>query len=1159
MRKAILTAVFLCAASLQAQDPRGFIRGTITDTSGAVIAGAQVRATANDTGVSAVATTNQAGLYSIPYLIPGFYKLTVEQTGFKTFVRNQVEVRVSETVEIPIQLELGSLSETVEVRDTTPQLETANASLGMVMDQRRISELPQRGANPLELTLLAPGVANTTNLRLRKSMAPEATSDFAADGAGRYNNEFQIDGISNTAADRGRGYARVGYAPPASAVREFKMQTSAYDASVGHTMGSVVNVSTASGTNELHGEGHWFLRHSALDAPNFFNNKNNTPQPVYQDNRYGISIGGPIWLPKLYNGKNRTFFFFAFEGNQFGVPTQFNRTVPTAAQRMGDFSALLPLTNASNNYRIYDPRSTRAIAGGRFERDPFPGNIIPANRLDPLGVNLANLYPLPNAPNSATADGRNNFFSAPKAIQKTYSNLLRFDHAINENHRLFLRLHYDFWKENKNHDFLNEINGIHQNRPNRGVALDDVVVLSPTTVLNLRYGFTSTKWWQYRTSRGIDYAALGFSPQLIALTEKGQAPLPRITPGAYSQLAWWEDPGDGVNSSLTHSATANVTRLSGNHSIRFGPEYRVYRSFNNRRPIGNAPDYQFNGLYTRGPLDNSPAAPIGQDLAALLLGVPSGTGSMEIASSSALQNQYLGLYIHDDWKVNRRLTLNLGLRYELETPINERYNRLQSEFDAVTPNPIDAAARANYARNPIPEIPVSQFRALGGPTWVNTNGFGRSPFLGEKNNFMPRIGFALQVAKNTIVRGGYGIFFNTLGVNTILPLQTGFTQATPIQATLDSGLTYIATTANPFPGGLLPPRGTAGGLETNLGQGVEAYFRPNKQGYAQRWSLGVQHVLPGQLLLDTSYVANRGTRLDVQRNMNATPNEYLSRSPVRDQARIDYLSQQIPNPFRGTNPIYGANITRANLLKPFPHFGDINLEEPTGYSWYHSLQVRAERRFLQGFTFQLAYTWSKTMEAVEFLNAAGTVPYESVSSFDRTHRIASSGIWEVPVGRGRKFAASLPKPVDLFLGGWQIGAIVALQSGGPMGFGNAIFTGDIKNIPLSGDERDVDRWFNVDAGFNRSANQQLANNYRQFPLRFNGIRTPGQKSWDFSIVKNFPIKESFRAQFRADAYNAWNHTNLNAPNTTPTNTAFGRITGTAGDARNWQMSLKLMF
>ncbi len=1149
-----LASCLLLAGVLFGQDPRGFIRGTLTDSSGAAIPGARVRATANDTGVAASAQTNEAGLYNLPYLIPGLYKITVEQTGFKSYSRANVEVRVSETTELPIQLEVGQVAETVEVKDTTPVLETASASLGLVMDQRRINDLPQRGGNPLELTLLAPGVANTTNLRLRKSMAPEATSDFAADGAGRYNNEFQIDGISNTAADRGRGYARVAYAPPASAVREFKMQTSAYDASVGHTMGSVVNVSTASGTSQLHGEAHWFLRHSALDAPNFFNNKNNTPRPVYQDNRYGLSLGGPVSLPKLYDGGKRSFFFFTYEGNQFGVPTQFSRAVPTASQRSGDFSALLPLTNA--NYAIYDPRSTVAAANGRFNRTPLAGNLIPASRLDTLGVNLSRLYPLPNSPSTATADGRNNYFSNPKAIQKTYSTLLRLDHAVNENHRLFLRLHYDFWKENKNHDFLDEVNGIHQNRPNRGVALDDVMVLSPTTVLNLRYGFTSTKWWQYRTSRGMDYAALGFSPQLIALTEKGQAPLPRITPGAYSQLSWWEDPGDGVNSSLTHSATANATKMWGSHSLRFGPEWRVYRSFNNRRPIGVAPDYTFGTTFTRGPADNSPAAPIGQDLASMLLGVPD--GSMQIAASSALQNQFLGLYLQDDWKVSRRLTLNLGFRYELETPINERYNRLQAGFDSTAPSPVDAAARANYARGtPIAELPADQFRALGGLTWVSAN--ERSPFLGEKNNVMPRIGFAYELTKKTVLRGGYGIFFNTLGVNTILPLQTGFTQPTPIQASLDSGLTYRATTGNPFPTGLLAPQGAAGGLASNLGQALSTYYRPNLQGYAQRWSFGIQQVLPAQLAVDVSYVANRGTRLDVEREINATPNQYLSTLSTRDDARINYLSQQFPNPFRGTNPIYGANISRANLLRPYPQFGGITLELPVGYSWYHSLQVRAERRFQNGFTFQAAYTFSKLMEAIEYLNPADSLPYESISSFNRPHRLASSGIWEVPLGRGRRFGSSLSRPADYVIGGWQIGAIVALQSGGPMGFGNAIFNGDVRNIALPGAQRDVDRWFNIDAGFNRNANQALASNVRAFPLRFSGVSSPGQKSWDFSLVKNFPIREALKVQFRADAYNAWNHTNFNAPNTTPANTAFGRITGTAGDSRNWQLSLRVVF
>ena len=375
------------------------------DNSGAVIPGAKVRATNNETGVVATATANDSGLYSIPYLIPGFYKLTVEQQGFKSYVRDKIEVRVSETVEVPISLEVGAVTETVEVRAESPALETASASLGQIIDQRRISELPQRGANPLELTLLTPGVANTTNLRLRKSMAPEATSDISSDGAGRYNNEFQIDGISNTAADRGRGYARVAFAPPASAVREFKMQTSAYDASVGHTMGSVVNVSTASGTNELHGEAHWWLRHSALDAPNFFNNKNNTPRPVYQDNRYGLSMGGPIAIPKLYNGRNRTFFFYAFEGNQFGVPTQFSRTVPTAEQRNGDFSAPSPSATPTTRSTIRSPLDPPPEAASNASPLPATSSPLPASTASVSTSQISTpspTHPAPPPPTIAT-------------------------------------------------------------------------------------------------------------------------------------------------------------------------------------------------------------------------------------------------------------------------------------------------------------------------------------------------------------------------------------------------------------------------------------------------------------------------------------------------------------------------------------------------------------------------------------------------------------------------------------------------------------------------------------------------------------------------------------------------------------------------------------
>jgi len=1145
------TAVLLSASWAAAQDPRGAITGTVVDATNAVIPGVTVRATNAETGVSASAVSNTAGNYNIPFLLPGRYRVTAELTGFKRFVRDGVEVRVGETVALTIQMEVGAVTETVEVRATTPVLDTTAASLGQVFDQRRFLELPQRGYNPMELTLLTPGVVNTTNMRLRKAMAPEATSQIMADGAGQYNNEFQIDGIPNMSTDRGRGYSRIAFSPPIGAVREFNMQTTSYDASVGRTMGAVINVSTNSGTNQFHGELHYVLRHSGLDAPNFFDNKAGTRKRVYQDHRYGFSVGGPLVVPGLYRGNNRTFWFYVFDDNRFGVPSQFTSTVPTAAQRTGDFSALLRL---GSQYQIYDPFTTQPAPGGRFSRQPFPGNIIPRARLDTVGLNLVSLYPLPNQP--GTADGRNNFFYSGKAIQKIYQHLLRLDHAFSENHRAFLRLHYDFWKEDKNDSFGTGIQGLFSNRPNRGVALDDVIVLNPSLVLNWRYGFSSTKWWELRRTRGYDLSRLGFSPALLKLTDPRVAPIPRVQVGGYTTLSNWEN-GDGANSSLTHSFATHMNKLRGKHSMKFGADYRVYRSFFARRPQGVAPDFSFGTTYTRGPLDNSAAAPIGQDLASLLLGIPDGT--MGVIASAAVQDQYIALYWHDDFKVTPRLTLNIGLRWEYETPMTERFNRLVSEFNFEVSNPIEAQARTNYAQRPIPEIPVSEFRVRGGLTWVHQGGRGRSPFRGERNNIMPRFGFAYQLDNKTVLRGGYGIFYNPNGTAVTVPIQTGFTQMTPIQASLDNGLTYRATIANPFPEGLLQPLGPAGGLTTNLGQAIEFYNYNEKYAYAQRWSFGIQRLLPGQVVADVSYVANRGTRLSVTRQYNALPNQYLSRSPVRDQATIDYLSATFPSPFRGLAPVYGANISRASLLRPYPHFGDISAEEPVGYSWYHSLQSRVEKRFSQGWTLQLAYTFSKFMEATSFLNPADPMPYEVISSLDFPHRLAASAIWEIPVGKGRRFGAQLPAVLDHLLGGWQLGALVTRQSGAPLSWGNIIFLGDIKQIPLAKSQRTADRWFNTQAGFNRDSRQQLASNWRAFPPRFAGIRGDDQRSWDFSITKEFRLREGLKLRFRADAYNALNQTNFAMPNTSPTSTAFGTITSTAGDPRNWQLALKVVF
>ncbi|MCW5963419.1 MAG: carboxypeptidase regulatory-like domain-containing protein [Bryobacterales bacterium] len=1139
------------AVVLFAQDPRGTILGNVTDSSGASIAGAEIRATNNATGVVASARTNETGRFALPFQITGTYTISAELQGFKRSSRDGIQVRIGEVTEISITLEIGEITQTVEVTDTPPVLDTTTPSLGQVLDERRVLELPTLAGNPFELALLTPGVVNGTNMRDRKPAFNNGSSQISTDGSGQYNNEFQIDGVSNTFADNGR--ARVAFSPPQTAIQEFKMQTSTYDASIGHTLGSVMNVSTKSGTNQLHGEAHWFVRNNAFDAPNFFSNLNNTKEPVYQDNRYGASVGGPVFIPKSYDGRNKTFWFYAWEANKWIVPGNFTSTVPTADQRRGDFSALL---NVGGIYQIYDPATIAAAPNGRFSRLPLANNVIPQSRLDTVGSNLANLYPQPTS--IGTADFRNNYFNGDlRSLEDYYVHIGRVDHNFSENYRVFFRFHYDFWEEDKLDHFNNRVNGIILNRINRGIALDQVIVFTPTLLLNLRYGLTSQDFPERRTSQGIDLAGLGFASQLTNLVDGSLATLPRTAISGYATLSPWES-GDGTQNSLTHIVSANFTKLAGAHSIKFGADVRNYRAFRNRFPQAVSPDFSFSNLWTRGPLDNSPTPPIGLELASMLFGIPG--GSMAVAASAAASSNYYGFYFHDDFKLSRNFNLNFGLRYERETPITERFDRLNANFAEGVSNPIEAQARANYANstNRVPEVPLENFQVRGGLTFAGDPSLGRSPFTTETNNFLPRVGFSWAVHPKTVIRGGYGIFYDLVGINRTSILQTGFSQSTPIQASLDNGLSFIANTSNPLPNGLLAPLGPAGGLTTNLNQGFTVYPERRLNGYAQRFSLGLQQQV-GELLVEATYLGNRGTRLAVNRSINNTPNEYLSTSPFRDNPTIAYLSEQFPSPFRGTDPIYGANISRANMLRPFPQFGNITLEEPTGYSWYHSLQSRIEKRFSNGYTIQGAYTWSKAMEALEFMNGADMRPYESLGSLDRPHRLSLSGIYEMPFGRGRRWLASAPSAVDFIAGGWQLNGIITFQSGAPLGFGNAIFIGNVEDIALPASERTVERWFNTEAGFNRVPAQQLASNFRTLPLRFSGVRGDAQHRWDLSAIKNFRIYEQTRLQFRAECFNALNRAIFNNPNTAPTNTAFGTITGTAAQARTFQFALKLEF
>ncbi len=1136
-----------CPAIGWCQEARGAILGRITDASGAIIPGARIRATNLATNTTASSVSNQEGNFEIPYLLPGSYRVTAELKGFKTAVRDSIELRVDDRLTLDFMLQVGELSDSIVVTGETPLLNTATASVGAVVDERRVSELPIGGGNPFSLTVLAPGVMNNTR-SMENPWDWRAGSDgIIVNGTRTGSSEVTLDGVTNMAK------TEMAYSPPQDLVQEFKLQTASFDASLGHAVGAWVNVSMKSGANMLHGSGYFF--DARVRAVPWFSNrwlydpatgpvtdeKRQRADPGFLKQRMGATATGPVVIPRLYDGHNRTFWSFGFERLTTRDNQTVTQTVPTPEERAGDFSALLKLGSI---YQIYDPRTIAPAAQGRFSRQPLPGNLIPSSRIDPMARKILEYWPTPNA--SGTADGKQNYFRIGDTRRWNRSVVGRVDHNLSETHRMFFRVNHNL-NTNRVQALPSEATGRNPDRWGYGAVIDDVYVFNPELLLNVRYGVTNQVPRNSYLTRGFDLLGFGFSPALINEIRTKSEPMgimfPEIIADAFASLG-----GSDFNTrTMTYQTlAATVTKMSGNHSMRFGGEFRVIRQ-STYNFANVAPSLEFGATWTRGPLDNSPAAPIGQGLASMLLGLPSG-GGININASRAEQSTFTAVYFQDDWKVSRRLTLNMGIRYEYETPITERYNRTVRGFDFSSPNPVEQQARANYAQAPIPQVPVQNFRVTGGSLFAGVGGQPRELWHSDTNNVAPRIGLAYRLTAKTAVRAGYGIFYGLMGVDRLAVNQAGFGRRTGLIASNDNGLSFIASIANPFPGGLLEPLGAAGGLLTNVGKGVAYFNERPAHPYMQRWSLSIQREMPARLLLDISYLGNRGTKLATAVQQNPIPASYLSTSPLRDQAAIDLLSAQVTNPFSGISDFAGtgfagARIGRSQLLRPYPHFTSLTTELPVGYSYYHSLQISMEKRLEKGITFLSSWTWSKFMEATAFQNETDLTPEKVISDMDFPHRFVVSAIYEIPVGRGKPLLGGVRGVVDHLLGGWQLQGVYEGQSGRAMGFGNAIFYGDLDDIPLPVSQRTAERWFNIDAGFERAVSKQLGSNIRRLSTRFNNVRGDGVNNFNLSLFKNFPLAERVKLQFRCEAYNAMNHVQFNNPNTTVTSSAFGSVTG----------------
>jgi hypothetical protein len=1157
----------LATAALFAQEFRGTLSGSVTDAQGAAIAQVKVTATETRTGNKSETVSQATGEYTVPFLTPGEYQIAAEAPGFKQFVRRGITLSMGEHPVIDIRMEVGQAAEKVTVTAEAPMLESSSGSVGQVITTEEVEDFPLNGRTPLMLTRLSLGVLATAEPGQVRPFDNSGVSSFSMGGAPSASNELLLNGAPDA------GFAKqIAYSPPQDAVQEVRVQTFESDAAYGHTGGGTANHITKGGTNSLHGSAYDFNQVSFLAANSFYTNKLGVGKPVTHYNQYGVSAGAPVFIPKVVNGKNRIFWFFAYESIRDAIPASNSvnngatvTTVPTAAERTGDFSALLPLSTAASSYAIYDP-ATGVVSSTHVARTPFPNNVIPTSRLNPVALNYLKYYPLPNTPGQP--DGYQNY-AVTATDQDIFDNQYsRVDFNVSDNNKIFA----DF-RHNHRTDHYNEYLGNLGFAPilyrtNWGSSLDDVYTLSPTTVIDIRANWTRFQETYASLSDGFDPTTLGF-PSYIASTSEFVG-MPYIQFGSCGSFTSFQCQGMNADSNTPwdiYQLFGDVMKIHGNQTIKMGADMRVYRE--STYAHGNsAGTYTFNSNWTDGPLNNAAASPFGQDFAAFMLGLPS-SGSIDLNTHSSTQQEYYAFFVQDDWRVRRNLTLNLGVRWEHESPAVERFNRAVDGFNPAAVNPVSSAATAAYAKNPISQVPASQFNALGGLTFSSSG--SRDVYHTDSKIFSPRAGFAWTPGASgskTVFRGGFGLFVAPNGINGSLALnQEGFSQTTQFVATNNSYVSPAATLSNPFPGGILLPAGASNGAGTFLGQQVTFFNSQVLNSYSVRWNFGMQRQLPGQMVLEIAYIGNHAVHLPVaSTQLDYIPRQYLSTSPARDTATINRLTGTVTNPLAGLIPnstsLNGSTVALDQLLIPFPQYplgsatsNGINMQDNSGgESYFESLNVRIQKRYTHGLTLINNFIWNKLMERLVYLNDSDPAPEKRVSADSRPLREVLAASYEVPVGRG-KLLNPHSRIVNAVVGDWALNTVLTLQSGPPIAWGNVIYYGG----PLQLNPHQPNGpTFNL-ADFNMNSSQQLSDNIRTFDTQFNNLRRDPTKNLDVSMLKKFPLGEHKYLQLRFEAFNVTNRVTFGAPNVSPTSSAFGTISSQANTPRQIQIGARLVW
>ncbi len=1113
-----LALLLLAVAAAFGQDVRARVQGLVTDSSQAVVAGAQVTLKNNDTNVTAVTKTNEVGQYLFDFVIAGNYSVTVELQGFRRFVQKNVLVQTGGAVTADAKLEVGAVGEAITVEASPVSVQFNTSTMGLTLDKKMTNDLPVINRNPFLLAQLNPAVV----LRSTTEQSPYhhwAATQIDVGGNTTTKNDVVIDGAPNMASEKSA------YTPAMDAVQEVNVQQNAVDAEFGHSAGGVITVQMKSGTNAFHGTAYYLGRNPAVNAvADHITRRAN----LTRNHIYGGTLGSPIKKDKIFN-------FVSYEVWRSQDPRSVAATLPTDLERTGDFSKSI---NARGGLRaIYDPFTTQLAANGTVTRTPYPNNVIPVAQQDPVGRRVMNDIWKPNLPGEGS-DLVNNYRTGFAERVKYWNFSDRADWNINDKLKVFGR--FSMFKTFVTQDnFANSV----ANAPNGSErhawtsVVDAVYTLNASTVLNVRGGYnrifdsfsvaeSQLTSANLTTILGSDWHK-AYSANDPAIYYPGFTVRRGPTATALGRTGFWfQDP-------TTYNMQSKISRAQGKHYYKIGGEWRSQRVVAVRpRPVS----FDVKPQLTANTFLNPDLNLSGDAWATLLTGALDESTLIQSLPIQRHRNTFYGLYFHDDFKVSQRLTLNIGLRYEYESPMIDPQDRLSRFLDVNSPIPEFQGANA-------PVIPAAAASLRTQPAvfngaWVFTDANNRGSWNAQKALFMPRIGVAYRLNDKSSLRVGYARYLvpSTLtdGLDVLGSVFYPGFEATSRGLPLLSGVPQSRLN-NPFPGGLVPVSGKSFGRYTDLGGSPIFYNQDFNVGVNDRINVSLQRSLPGKLVLDTTYFMNFGKNAPVTRNINQV------------DPRIGYsggsaVAANVPNPFfnkLAADKMPGQLRTQANvpitqLLRQYPQYGDIQQRlTGLGHNRYQALQVSVQRAFVNGFNLVLGYNYNRERNEEywdEQDNFTNNLTYQP--AVNPRHRISTASIYQLPFGKGRKYMSGANRLVDGVFGGWSLSGIFSFNTGQYLRFGTLVVSGDpTLDSPSKSKAFDTSKF-----------SQQPAFTRRTNPLQYSGLKGMRYKNVDMTLAKEFAVTERVKFELRMEGYNATNSFNGDLPNTTFGNSAFGSIT-----------------